>query len=50
MEKFEGLLEVDNALWQGEVGGIREFYAKFGDRLPAELVRQLEKMEANLKG
>ena len=50
IEQLEGLLEVDTALWQNEVGGIREFYAKFGDRLPAELTRQLAKMEANLKG
>jgi phosphoenolpyruvate carboxykinase (GTP) len=35
------LLTVDKKLWQDEADGIGEFYAKFGDRLPSELKRQL---------
>ena len=31
-----------------EAEGIREFYKKFGDKLPAALVKQLEALEARL--
>jgi len=43
-----GLLTVDKDLWKEEVKGIKEFYAKFGDKLPKELETELEKLEANL--
>jgi phosphoenolpyruvate carboxykinase (GTP) len=43
------LLTVDRDLWRAECEGIREFYARFGDRLPAELQAQLENLEENLK-
>ncbi len=39
------LLSVDKEIWMKEAEGIEEFFAKFGDRLPAELNTQL----ANLK-
>lgn len=42
------LLTVDKNLWLDEVKGIKEFYAKFGDRLPAALQTELEKLEARL--
>ncbi len=48
-EDLAELLAVDNALWQSECEGIREFYAKFGDKLPAKLMEELEKLENNLK-
>jgi phosphoenolpyruvate carboxykinase (GTP) len=44
----KGLLEVDRTLWKNEVGGIREFYAKFGDKLPAQLATQLRSLEQRL--
>ena len=44
----EELLTVDNATWLEEVKGIKEFYAQFGDRLPAELKEELDKLEARL--
>ncbi|RGX56300.1 phosphoenolpyruvate carboxykinase (GTP) [Anaerotruncus sp. AF02-27] len=44
-----GLLTVDKDLWKEEVKGIKEFYAKFGDKLPKELETELEKLEANLE-
>ena len=47
---LEGLLTVDRDLWQEEVAGIRDFYAKFGGRIPQELLRQLEDLDARLKG
>ncbi len=42
------LLSVDTAVWKEEIGGIKEFYAKFGDKLPQELKDQLATLEANL--
>ena len=42
------LLKVDPELWRQEVAGIKEFYAKFGDKLPAELTHQLSVLENNL--
>ena len=44
----EELLTVDNATWLEEVKGIKEFYAQFGDRLPAELKEELDKLEERL--
>jgi phosphoenolpyruvate carboxykinase (GTP) len=42
------LLNVDKTLWKEEAAGIREFYQKFGDKLPAELSHQLDILDANL--
>ncbi|MEG1084093.1 MAG: phosphoenolpyruvate carboxykinase (GTP) [Hydrogenoanaerobacterium sp.] len=42
------LLTVDKDLWKEEAAGIREFYAKFGDKLPKELAKELNTLEANL--
>ncbi len=42
------LLSVDKDLWKEEAAGIREFYAQFGDRLPKELVKELEGLEERL--
>jgi len=43
------LLSVDKELWLAECEGIREFYGKFGEKLPAKLMEELEKLEGNLK-
>lgn len=48
LETVKGLLNVDTSLWKEEVAGIKEFYAKFGDRLPQALRDELAKLEANL--
>jgi phosphoenolpyruvate carboxykinase (GTP) len=48
-EDVENLLTVDKDLWRQEAAGIREFYQKFGDRLPKELEKQLEILENNVK-
>ncbi len=42
------LLTVDKALWRQEAEGIREFYGKFGDRLPDALKKELETLEQKL--
>lgn len=49
MDTIKNLLAVDKELWNSEVEGIKEFYAKFGDRLPQELKEQLSKLEDRLK-
>jgi phosphoenolpyruvate carboxykinase (GTP) len=47
-DTLKGLLSVDRGLWKDEAKGIREFYAKFGDKLPPKLNEELEKLEKNL--
>ncbi len=44
----EGLLNVDKALWEDEVKGIEEHYAKLG-RVPAELQGELKTLKENLE-
>ena len=46
---IDELLNVDVNLWNEEAKGIEEFYAKFGNRLPAELKDELNKLKAKLK-
>ncbi|SMC46090.1 phosphoenolpyruvate carboxykinase (GTP) [Papillibacter cinnamivorans DSM 12816] len=48
-ETMEELLRVDPALWRAEVDNIREFYGKFGDKLPRELAEELETLSKNLQ-
>ena len=48
LETVKELLNVDKATWIEEVKGIKEFYAQFGDRLPSELVKELEALEERL--
>ncbi|MDD2955863.1 MAG: phosphoenolpyruvate carboxykinase (GTP) [Oscillospiraceae bacterium] len=48
VDTIKGLLDVDKALWKEDAKGIREFYGKFGDRLPKELANELSKLEKNL--
>jgi len=48
-ETLEGLLEIDRELWKKEAAGIREYYGKFGDKVPKELTKSLEKLENSLK-
>ena len=47
-EIMEKLLYVDKDLWKEEVANLREFYKQFGDRLPAEITKQLDNLEARL--
>ena len=48
LDTLRGLLGVDTALWRDEVKGIREFYQKFGDRLPRQLSEELDVLDARL--
>ena len=42
------LLKVDKNEWLNEVVSIREHYAKYGEKLPKELAKQLDELEARL--
>ena len=42
------LLNVDKDLWKEEAKGIREFFGKFGDRLPKEMMDELDALEKRL--
>lgn len=44
----EALLSVDPDAWRAELPDIRDFYAGFGDRLPAKLLTELNALEERL--
>lgn len=48
LDTVKELLQVDHSLWKEEVAGIKEFYSKFGDKLPAQLVQELTALEQRL--
>ena len=48
MDTLTELLSVDKELWAADAAGIGEFYAKFGDKLPAELTAELATLKKNL--
>lgn len=47
-ETLKGLLNVDTETWKKEAEGIKEFYKKFGDKLPKELDEELAALESRL--
>lgn len=47
-ETLKGLLNVDTETWKKEAEGIKEFYKKFGDKLPKELSDELSALESRL--
>lgn len=47
-ETLKGLLNVDTETWKKETEGIKEFYKKFGDKLPKELNEELSALESRL--
>jgi phosphoenolpyruvate carboxykinase (GTP) len=48
-EDLEELLRVDRDEWRAEVPLIREHFAKFGDRLPSELLTAVDDLEQRLR-
>ncbi len=48
VDTVRGLLDVDRDLWRGEVADIKQFYAKFGGKVPQPLLDQLATLERNL--
>ncbi len=49
MATLKDILTVDKGIWSKEAEEIEQHYKKFGDKLPAELRRQLDALKANLK-
>ena len=47
-ESIRGLLSIDKGLWKEEVAGIREFYSKFGDKLPEKMAQELGALDKRL--
>ena len=48
-ETMEKLFKVSKEEWQKEIPLIEEFYAKFGDRIPKELRKQLNNLKTKFK-
>ncbi len=48
-EDIANLLKVDIDGWLAELDGIEEYYATFGDRLPAELSQQVSDLRSRLE-
>lgn len=48
IDTIKDLLSVDKDLWKEDAKGIEEFYAKFGNKLPAEMKKQLEALKERL--
>jgi phosphoenolpyruvate carboxykinase (GTP) len=48
-EQMRALLAVDAAEWREQHSAIQEHYALFGDRLPEQLVAQLDELERRLE-
>jgi phosphoenolpyruvate carboxykinase (GTP) len=48
-DALDTLTSVDIEGWLSEIPKIREFYAGFGDHLPAELVAELDALEKRLQ-
>lgn len=45
---MEELLKVDLAAWKAEIPDIEKHFAKFGDRLPARMKKQMEELKKRL--
>jgi phosphoenolpyruvate carboxykinase (GTP) len=48
-ETLEALLEVDVEAWLDEAGQIREYLEEYGERVPAQLLEELDQVVAGLK-
>ena len=48
-EDWEELMKVDTELFKATLADAREYLAKFGDKLPAKMVEQMDALEARLK-
>ncbi len=46
---METLFDVDKEAWLQEAASVRAHYESYGDKLPAELAKQLDALEARLK-
>lgn len=46
---MESLLAVDSEAWLDEVGQIREYLEGYGERLPEQMINELDKVAAELQ-
>ena len=46
---LEKLLTVDIEGWKNEIPSMREYFARYGDRLPAGISKQVDELESRLK-
>lgn len=49
IETLEDILDVDKALWKEEADGIEEFFTHLGDRMPKELIDELNTLKENVE-
>jgi phosphoenolpyruvate carboxykinase (GTP) len=49
-DAMRALLTVDPAMWRKEVTDFRAYLGKYGDRIPAEMVQELDETEKRLAG
>ncbi len=47
-DQLNELLSVDKSVWKEDLENIKEYFAQFGDRLPAEIKHQLDILDKNL--
>lgn len=47
-DQLNALLSIDKGAWQEDLANIKEYFAQFGDRLPAEIKHQLDVLDKNL--
>ncbi len=48
LDTVKGLLDVDKELWLEDANGVEALYDEIGDRVPAELRKQLADLKARL--
>jgi phosphoenolpyruvate carboxykinase (GTP) len=46
---LDELLEIDPEDWTKEVESIKEFFEEFGERLPVQLINELQELDGRLK-
>jgi phosphoenolpyruvate carboxykinase (GTP) len=50
LDTMAELMAVDRAAWQQELADIRDYLESYGERLPGELITELERVNAALEG
>lgn len=48
-ELFQKLFEIDKTGWKEEIKSIEDFYSKFGDRMPKELIEELSILQERIE-
>jgi len=47
--KVKKLLKIDKDDWMNDISDLRQFYSKFGERMPRELIQQLDDLASRLR-